>query len=91
MKLRALEDFNNKNEYILAFQLCGGKYVPSICYPVYADNGLFFVNHHHIILPYHAFSYIETGENMFGMTNKLMIVFNDYMECQAWCNKQNRF
>ena len=91
MKLVALEDIKKKNEYILAFKVCCNKYVPSVCYSVEADNGIFMVNQHGVILPYHAFGYIETGKNMFGMSNKVMITFNDYMECQKWCNKQNGF
>ena len=90
MKLRSLEDFNNKNEYILALKICNGKYGPCVCYPVYADNGLFFVNQCGVILPYHVFSYVENGKDIFGNSNKFMITFDKYMECNDWCLNQNK-
>lgn len=89
MKLRSIEDFDNKKEYVLALRACNGKYTPCVCYPVYADNGLFFVNKYGVILPYHAFVYIENGKDMFGNSDKFMITFENYFKCNDWCKTQN--
>lgn len=95
MKLVSFSDIKKSTPnkvYYVALKTCNGKYFPKEVF-LYADYDDFIYKlqtKDGIILPFSAFAYVENGKDMFGNSDKFMITFNKYMECNEWCLNQNK-